>query len=483
MAYPDLRKFLARLDEAGEIQHITREVDWNLEMGAVIRRAYDLKAPAPLFESIKGYPKGRRVIGGSVAMSRKSKAPYARLAMALEMDPESSPLAIMDEYVERRKSPMKPVRVSTGPCKENIQIGSEIDLFKFPAPFLHEGDGGRYIGTWHITITKDPDTGRVNWGMYRLMIHDRSTLGGIFSPQQHMGVHFYQKSESRNRPLEFAVALGTDPITTLMGAVRLPAGVSEADIAGAIRREPVEVVKCETVDLEVPAAAEIVIEGELIPHERREEGPFGEYTGYMGGMRAPRPIYKVKAITHRNDPILPVCCEGVPVTDSHTVTMITKTVELLVFLRERGFPIRMVWRLPETSGYITVISTHVPYPNYPAQLANAVWGVKQSGTFLVIVDEDIDPTEKDQVLWALATRCHPDRGIFKMLNAPGSALDPFLSPHERTHGLGGHVLFDCTWPKDWKKDEIPIKASFDSLWPKEIQEKVLRQWRDYGYGE
>jgi len=481
MAYRDLRQFLTRLDEAGEIQHVTREVDWNLEMGAIIRHAYDLKAPAPLFERIKGYPSGRRVIGGSMAMSRKPKAPYTRLALALEMNPESSPLEIMDEYIARRKNPIKPVLVRTGPCKENIQMGSEVDLFKFPAPFLHAGDGGRYIGTWHITITKDPETGWVNWGMYRLMIHDRNTLGGIFSPQQHMGIHFFQKSEPKNRPLEFAIAIGNEPLTTLMGAVRFPVGVSEAEMAGALRREPVELVKCETVDLEVPATAEVVIEGELVPHERRDEGPFGEYTGYMGGLRAPRPVYKVKAITHRTDPILTTCCEGVPVTDSHTVTMLTKTVEMLVFLRERGFPIRMVWRMPETSGYVTVVSTRVPYANYPSQLANAIWGTKQPGKFLIVVDDDIDPTEKDQVLWALATRCHPDRGIFKMLNAPGSALDPFLDPDERELGLSGHVLFDCTWPKTWKKEEIPVKAAFDSLWPKEIQEKVLSQWRDYGY--
>jgi 4-hydroxy-3-polyprenylbenzoate decarboxylase len=268
MAYRDLRQFLTRLDEAGEIQHVTREVDWNLEMGAIIRHAYDLKAPAPLFERIKGYPSGRRVIGGSMAMSRKPKAPYARLATALEMNPESSPLEIMDEYIARRKNPIKPVLVRTGPCKENIQTGSEVDLFKFPAPFLHEGDGGRYIGTWHITITKDPETGWVNWGMYRLMIHDRNTLGGIFSPQQHMGIHFFQKSEPKNRPLEFAIAIGNEPLTTLMGAVRFPVGVSEVEIAGALRREPVELVKCETVDLEVPATAEVVIEGELVPHER-----------------------------------------------------------------------------------------------------------------------------------------------------------------------------------------------------------------------
>ncbi len=161
--------------------------------------------------------------------------------------------------------------------------------------------------------------------------------------------------------------------------------------------------------------------------------------------------------------------------------MITKTVELLVHLRALGFPIRMVWRPPEASGYITVISTHVPYPNYPAQLANAVWATKQSGKFLIIVEEDIDPMDKDQVLWALATRCHPDRGIFKMLNVPGGPLDPFLSAHERKHGLSAQVLFDCTWPKDWKKEEIPIKAAFDTLWPKEMQEKVLSHWRDYGY--
>jgi 4-hydroxy-3-polyprenylbenzoate decarboxylase len=485
MGYRDLREFLSRLDAEGEVQHVTREVDWNLEMGAIIRHAYDLKAPAPLFENVKDYPGGTRVVGGSMAMSRKPKAPYARLALAFEMDTESPPVEIMEEYLRRKRNPLKPIRVATGPCKENVQVGGEVDLYKFPAPFLHEGDGGRYIGTWHVIITKDPDSGWVNWGIYRLMIHDRYTLGGIFSPQQHMGIHFYQKSEPRNRPLEFAVALGSEPITPLMGGVRLPAGVNEADIVGAVRREPLEVVKCETVDLEVPATAEIVIEGELVPKERREEGPFGEYTGYMGGMRAPRPVYRVKAVTHRTDPILPVCCEGVPITDSHTVTMITKTVELLDDLRQRGFPIRMVWRPPEASGYVTVISTLVPYPNYPAYLANAVWGTKpgSSARFLIIVEEDVDPTDKDQVLWALATRCHPDRGIFKMPNAPGSALDPFLNPYERKHGLGAQVMFDCTWPKDWPQEAIPIKASFQSLWPKEIQEKVLRHWRDYGYGE
>ncbi|MDP3947628.1 MAG: UbiD family decarboxylase, partial [bacterium] len=390
---------------------------------------------------------------------------------------------IIEGYVRKKNTMIKPVVVSSGPCKENIHIGEEVDLFEFPTPILHEGDGGRYIGTWHAVVTKDPDSEWVNWGMYRIMIHDKTTMGGLFNPSQHNGMIFYHKYEARGNIMEFAAVIGTEPVNPLISATFIAAGVNEVDVIGGIRGEPVELVKCETVDLYVPSTSEIVIEGVVHPHERKDEGPFGEYTGYRTAERAPRPIYRVKAITHRNDPILPTSCMGVPVDDSAGFMPFFTAGEILDDLRKANLPVRMVYSPPYGVTHIVFVSTKVPYANYPRYLANAIWGSRAGlhTWFLVIVEDDVDVTNLNEVIWALTTRCHPDKGIHKVPNAPAHPLLPFLSPYERRYNLGAQVFFDCTWPKDWPPETIPVKSSFDVLWPKEIQEKVLANWEQYGY--
>lgn len=483
MVARDLREYVAQLEMAGEIQRVEKEVDWQLEIGAIIRRSYDLKAPAPLFQKIKGYPAGYRILGAPIGTSAKPNRLHARLAISMGMGPDSSATDIMEEFIKRMKNPIKPILVSQGPCKENIHVGEEVDLEEFPAPLIHAGDGGRYIGTWHLVATKDPDSGWVNWGMYRVMLHDQKSMGILIIPAKHIGLH-YSRYESMNKPMEVAIAIGTEPVTSLICAKMLPSEVNEADIIGGVRQEPLEVVKCETVDLVVPATSEIVLEGEIWPHERKEEGPFGEYTGYRAGDRAPRPVCHVKAITHRNEPILPVSCMGVPVDDCAALRPLASAL-LLDELRTRGFPVKMVYSPMQASPHLQIVSTRVPFANYARYLANAVWGSAAGRTahYLVIVDDDVDVTNMDEVLWCLTTRCHPDRGIFKMPNMPGQPLLPFLSRHEKEHHLGANVLFDCTWPKEWSDDDIPEKASFNVMWPREIQDKVLRSWNEYGYSE
>lgn len=484
MAFKDIREYIARLEELGEIQRIKKEVDWNMEVGGIIRRSYDLKAPAPFFENLKGYPEGYRIFGAPLGKSNKPNLFHVRAAISLGMKPDSSIIDIIEQYIVKKKDRIKPILVSDGPCKENIHLGEEVDLLKFPAPLIHGGDGGRYIGTWHTVITKDPDSGWVNWGMYRLMIHDSKTIGGTMPPPQHIGMH-YQKYEARNKPMEFAVALGTEPVISMISASPVPVGVNEADIIGSIRGEPLQVIKCETVDLQVPASSEIVIEGEVLPNERKEEGPFGEYTGFRAGERAPRPVYRVKAITHRNDPILPVSCMGVPIDESAANMEITWSGELLDVLRTQGFPVKMAYFPAYGVNHMVVVSTEVPYARYPQKLAHAVWASKP-GTwafYLIIVEDDIDATNIGEVIWTISTKCHPDRGIFKVPNAPGHMLVPFLTSYEKEQGLGAYTLFDCTWPKEWPKEAIPEKASFDAMWPKEVQEMILKNWREYGYKE
>lgn len=485
MVFNDLREYIDCLDREGEIVHVEKEVDWNLEVGAVIRRSYDLKAPAPLFENIRGYPPGCRILGAPLGTSARPNAYFARLALSLDMPPASTFEQIVKEYNRRCSRLIPPRIVETGPCKENILLGEEVDLLRLPVPLLHQGDGGRYIGTWHMVITRDPDTNWVNWGMYRLMVVDGKTMACQIRPDQHIGLHYHQKHEVRERRMEFAVAIGTEPVSSILAATRTPPGVSEADIAGGIRRTPVDVVRCETVDLHVPATSEIVIEGVVPPREKTPEGPFGEYTGYLARDNRPKPVFRVTAMTYRNDPIQVHSCMGVPVDDSAVVTTVIRAADILRELQDKGFPVGMVYCPPEAVSHMAVISTEVPFANFAKHLASAVWGSNSGRTiwYLVVVDSDIDPTRMDQVLWALTTRCHPQRGITTLGPSWGIWLLPFLSRYEREKGLGAQVLFDCTWPHEWPEEEIPVTASFDEVWPQEIKEKVLRNWKAYGYGK
>ncbi|MDY7038682.1 MAG: UbiD family decarboxylase, partial [Thermodesulfobacteriota bacterium] len=181
MFFKGHRDFLSASEKEGEIVRIEKEVDWNLEAGAVTRRSYELKERAPFFQKIKDYPEGYRMSGAPLSN-------YRRVAVAMGMDADAHPKEIFEEYGRRIKSPVKPVLVQSGSCKENIITGDEINLFKFPAPMVHDGDGGRYLATWHLIVTRDAeDTNWVNWGMYRQMVHNRKIMGGLILPGQDIG--------------------------------------------------------------------------------------------------------------------------------------------------------------------------------------------------------------------------------------------------------------------------------------------------------
>ncbi|MDY6863428.1 MAG: UbiD family decarboxylase [Thermodesulfobacteriota bacterium] len=481
MAFLDLREWLNNLEENGELVRVKKEVDWNLEVGAIIRRVYDTMSPAPLFENIKGYP-GCKILGAPMSLSVRNR--FARFASALDMPVDSGIMDITEEYLRRKKSPKKPVIVGSGTSQQNVLLGEEIDLFKFPAPYVHEGDGGRYISTWHTIITKDPETEWVNYGMYRQMIHDRNHLGGLIMYPQHIGIHYKKYSENEKR-MEFATVIGTEPVTAIISAAMLDTGVSEADIIGGLREKPLELVKAKTVDLYVPAYAEIIIEGYVDPFERREEGPFGEYTGYSASGRSEKPVYTVTAITYRDNPILPVSAMGVPVDDCAAMVPLTMGADVLRELRDiRHHPVKFVYCPPEGTGHFWAISTKVPSKTYPRHLAMDFWSTKSgatTGNVLLIVDEDVDITNLKDIIWALSTRVHPDKGIFKFPGTWSCPLLPWLSPQERKYEEGGRILIDGTWPFDWPKEWIAKVSSFQTIWPKDIQDMVLKNWKDYGF--
>ncbi len=476
MPFKDVREFIARLEKEGEAQRIEEEVDWNLEVGAMLRRSAEEGLPAPVFQKIKGYPEGYRIFGGGAAK-------FSRMAIAMDMDPNTHPRELIEEYLRRRQQPIKPVMVNKGPCKENIHLGDEVDLLQLPVPMIHDGDGGRYIGTWHLTISKDSDSDWVNWGMYRHMLHNKNTIGIFLATSaKHLGEMYSRGYEPGNKPMEVAIVIGTEPILTMCSANPIPYGVSEVDIAGALRGEPVELIKCETIDLAVPATAEIVIEGEISLADTMDEGPFGEFTGYRSGLRAPRPVIRVKAVTHRNNPIFTMSCMGIP-ADDNAIISLTSSAELWEILRARGLPVTGVYVPPETSYMMAAVAVKPLYAGVADDIAHAIWGSPFGHvmTYIIIVQDDVDPFNLTQVFHALVSKCHPGRGITKVERSRVTSLIPFLDHHEREYDTGVKAYFDCTWPLDWDPADVPERASFREMYPLEVQEKALAKWSKYGY--
>jgi 4-hydroxy-3-polyprenylbenzoate decarboxylase len=484
--YSDLREFLEDLKKEGELAEVDAEVDWNLEVGAITRRLSEMgmgrsvKAggtPAVIFNKIKGYPDYR--------ICAVTHSNVKRVAMMSgHPDPDKATLDdLQDIFLEAMDNPIKPVVVSKkdAPCKENKVFGDDCNLYDLPAPMIHDGDGGRYLCTFHLVSQKDPDTGWTNWGMYRAMIHDRRTMGGIMIPYQQGPSLYFEKYEPRNEPMPFAIAIAPDPLSLFYATCPVPAGVSEMDVIGGARKKPLEVVQCETCDLLVPASSEIVIEGVIPPKVRVHEGPFGEYTGYRASGRALQPVYVVKAITYRNNPILTMSNMGVPVDDCDIACGIGWAAKYKRDLQRDNIPVKSVNVMPEASTNLLVISTKTPYPRMAQRIMATVFTnpVSQFISSFLIVNEDVDVFDPVKVLHALVTRVHPENGVH-VYHQTGNPLAPYGSLEERLSLTAPQILYDGTWPVDWPKLNVPPLSSFKTIYPEETQNKVLKRWKEYG---
>src|SRR5581483_1287572 len=300
MAFNDLRDYIARVEALGELKCV-EGADWDLEIGAIssITSLMD-KPPALLFDGIKGYPPGWRVFC-DVFNGPK------RLAEVLQLDP-SRPVMDWIRTIKERLQAFKglpPVLVDRAPCQQNVFRGPEVDLFKFPVPRWFEGDGGRFIGTNDLVITRDPDSGAVNVGTYRVQAHDRNTAG-IFADKGKDGRIMMERYWARGESCPIAVCCGQDPTLWIAATQSLPFGSSEFEYAGWIKGAPLEIIRGPVTGLPLPASAEIVLEGAVPPPETEShmEGPFGEWEGYYASRASLQPVIRVESIMHRNDPIL-----------------------------------------------------------------------------------------------------------------------------------------------------------------------------------
>ncbi len=487
--YRDIKEYIADLENEGEIVRVNEEVDWNLEASAVGRRLSELGqgravnrggTPAVLFEKVKDYPGFSLMHGGQSSIKR------AAMTLGLE-DPDKATIREMqDRYLRGLDHPIKPVEVSPkdAPCKKNKKVGNEVNLYKFPAPLVHEGDGGRYMFTMHVSVTRDLDSGWLNWGMYRGMLHDKRTFGGLIEPYQHIGL-IYKKYEERNQPMPFAYCIGCDPLSMLGAACSMPYGFNEVDWVGGVMHRPLELVKCETNDLLVPANAQIVVEGIVPPQIRAYEGPFGEFTGYRASPRDLRPVFVVKAITWCDEPVYTFSCMGVPVDDNDIGMCVGTSSSFRRAIEVQGLPVKDVNVMPETAGCLCVISIK-PWTAYVANRLMSIIMAEKLGasTFkVIVVDEDVDVFNTNEVLHAFVSKVHPVRGTF-VYHGMQTSLTPYGSLEERLQRSAPCALYDATWPMDWAPEiAVPPKSSFKTIFPQEVQEKVLSKWTKYGFRE
>ena len=454
MAYRDLRSFIAVLENEGELLRVPIEVDWEYELGGWLRKAVDMrpKGPALLFENIKDYP-GHRIFSGGVAT-------YPRIALTFGLPKETHPRQLIDAFRQRVKKPLPPQLVKTGPVKENILKGDDVDLFKLPVPRFLPRDGGRYLGTWLGVVSKNPKNAVPNMGMYRVMIYDKNHAGIAFLPFQHIGYH-YSLCERENKPLEVALVIGAEETVPIAAGTGFPPDVDEMGMAGALRGEPLPLVKCETVDLEIPATAEIVIEGLLLPKQRRPEGPFSEHTGYHGGPVRMRPVFEVTAITHRNDPIFRVTMTGKPTAESHILGSIAKSAAALDLFDSHGPQgVISVYCPPEGDAESSMIIAMKPhFIGHSWNVARTVVssGVTKMMKYVVVVDDDIDPFDLGQVWWAINTRTQGSRDIEVLKFGTISRSDPSV-PRDRPE-YTDKVIIDAT-----KKLDYPYDKSWGGHW-------------------
>jgi UbiD family decarboxylase len=472
MPWQDFREFLAELERRGHV----RQVDGasaELEIGTLTELMCERRGPMLLFDRIPGYAPGYRI-------AAKPYATAARCAVALGLPDDLPPLAMVRQWKERLAGyhPIPPQEVTSAPLLQNVYEEGDLDLTRLPAPRWREGDGGHYFGTGCTVITRDPDDGWVNAGAYRCMLHDARTTGVDIAPYHHGHLHI-RKWWERGENCPIAVAVTPDPYLFFAASNGLPWGRSEYEFAGYVKGAPLEVIRGQYTGLPLPANAELVIEGEVPPPsiEQRDEGPFGEFTGYYSGAARPRPVIRVHRLYHRHDPIL----QGDPPLKppgAHWGGIPSGSV-LRVWdgLDKAGIPgvVGVYDTLGTEGGLVLTVAIRQQYAGHARQVGRVASGLVHAFyRLLVVVDDDVDPSKPDDVLWAIATRSDPAASFEIQPECPSSPLDPMLSPEMRARGdltTSRAVIIACR-PWLWR-DVFPVVNRVGDA----LRQQALDKWR------
>ena len=465
IAYDDLREWLVLADQLGEVR-IVRDANWQDDIGlaaeAVLRAE---NGPCVVFEDVQGCPKGFRLLMNVFAGKRRN--------MTLGFPEHLSKWELSDAYREAYLKEQRNIPHQlgeTGPIFENILTGDDVDVLRFPAPVWHEKDGGRYIGTGTFSITRDPEEHWLNAGSYRAQVHDRTSVGLLMAKGHHGAIH-YEKYCARGESMPVAMVLGGDPISFFFGGLEAPYGTFELDLVGGLRGRPIRMVRGKITGLPIPASAEIVLEGYVTPDKRVIEGPFGEWSGHYAGGAKPCPVLDVKAIYHRNDPIL----LGVPPMGAGPDEMaryraVMRSATIKQNMTNAGVPdVRQVW-CHEVGGarMFHAVSITQRYPGHAVQaghIAAQCGASAYASKYVVVVDDDIDVTNLENLMWAMLTRSDPAESIQFIKGSWDSPADPRLPPDRRAAGDMTHsvAIIDACKPYHWRDKFPPSNAPSAAL--------------------
>ena len=475
---PDLRTWLNEVDKLGQLMTV-ENVHWDLELSTLteIINQRSKTRPAILFDRIKDYPQGFRVAANLVSS-------VGRLALTLGMKAGMSDMDFVQAWRGQVKkiTPIPAKMVSTGPLFENVKEGKEINVFKFPVPRWHELDGGRYIGTDDLVITRDPEEDWVNVGTYRIMVHGPDRLGLHMSPGKHGRVH-KDKYHARGKPLPIAVSFGHHPINFVFASTDVPNRVNEYDYAGGVLGSPLEVVKGPLTGLPIPADTEIAIEGEVAADDVLPEGPFGEWTGYYASNQPAVPVIQIKALYFRNDPILCGFPLLKPSAGDNIHFSLMRSSLVWNALDEAGVPdVKGVWCHPSCGRFLTVVSIKQRYPGHARQtgmIASQCRTGAYLGRYVIVVDDDVDITDSEEVLWVLSSRSDPAQSIEILRRAWSGPLDPRIPRDEVGHS--SRAVIEATRPYEWREKfpkvsghSVELKDKVGKKWEKFLEEKIQR---------
>lgn len=473
--FDDLRDYVQRLDEMGQLIRVDG-ADWDLEIGTITELMAERDERALLFDRVKGYPKGYRIVTNILNTKEQQRTFFD--------DPEGlSDIDIIRHWRDKFNGfkPVPPVEVDSGPVSENVLTGDQINILKFPVPKWHELDGGRYIGTGVVTITRDPEEGWLNLGVYRVMVHDGKTVAFYTSPGKHANL-MRQKYWAKGESCPVVMCFGQEPAVFAAATFNLPWGMSELEVAGYIKGEPIKVIKGPITGLPIPATAEIVIEGFSPPPtvDSRAEGPFGEWTGYYASGTRNEPVVHIERLYHRDEPII----HGqAPLKPPHPLSAfypipVQSASALWDGLEKLGMQgITGVWVHGPNGRPIGVISIKQRYLGHSRQIASLAASLLQGGAiagrYIIVVDDDINPANWGEVEWAVTTRCDPDTSIDLVRGFLSSPLDPAIPPEKRARGdfTTTKVLIDACRPYHWRQEFPPVNRASD-----ELRKRILDKW-------
>jgi 4-hydroxy-3-polyprenylbenzoate decarboxylase len=466
MIYKDLRGFIKQVDALGALRRVGG-ADQKYEIGGITEvAAGSAECPALLFDNIKGFASGFRVFSNATTTPQ-------RAALALGLDPALRPLDALKAWMTKRQTlkPQPPIAVDDAAFMENSFTGKAVDMARLPAPHWHRKDGGPFIGSGSIVIMRDPDAGWVNASIYRVQVHGKNRVTIQFDHQGRHGAIIARKYWDRGKACPVAVVNGPDPALFIAGFEYLPEGQSEFEFAGSIRGEPVAVLSGPVTGLPLPASAESILEGELLPANKLmlPEGPFGEFTGYYAADKRPCPVMQVKAIHHRDDPILlgsppmkpPRFHFGLP----FRAASIWSQLEMAGVSDVTG-----VWQ--HVAQLMTVVAVRQRYAGHAKRAALIAAANSYMGRLVVVVDDDVDPSDLADVMWAVTTRCEPSEQIDIVRNAWSSALDPRISADAKAAGVTSHskAIIEAVRPFGWK-DLYPPTSALTAEEAREIEAK------------